>query len=413
MKNNYNDNLKGIFQKTHDVRLSAEERTQQRDVLLSHIQSGERIEDTPGRIPQQRSFVVYAVNMVTALYKKPMTTLALTLVIAIAAGSGTTLAAENSLPGDTLYPVKVNVTENVRSVLAFSNEAEAELAVELAERRIQEAEQLTAEGTLSSEAKTMLELNFDLHNRKLEKNIQELEEQGKADVAARLAAHYEATLNAHDRILVFLTTRENVEAQNFAAKIRTHIAAAKNLRVEAEEKTGAQTNAQSAAEGRLQATQNKIEQTERFMATKEDKVSAEAKTQAEANVADAKEVMAEGQAALEAGNYNEAFLKFQEAHRIAQESHVSINVSSRLGLPLIEDKNKEEENEDDKGEDDKDEEERDETDEDSDESEDQNTNEDEDSDNKDDDDEDNDDEDEGRVNIDTQIKGNVNIKTDL
>lgn len=60
-------------------------------------------------------------------------------------GGGVALAADDSLPGDTLYPVKLAV-EDARLGLASSPEAQVALALRLADERTEEIEALIAQG---------------------------------------------------------------------------------------------------------------------------------------------------------------------------------------------------------------------------------------------------------------------------
>ncbi len=70
----------------------------------------------------------------------------LAIVIALgAAGGGTAYAAQNSLPGDTLYPVKLG-TEQAIMMLPGDDVARAERALNFAERRVQEMETLAERG---------------------------------------------------------------------------------------------------------------------------------------------------------------------------------------------------------------------------------------------------------------------------
>lgn len=80
-----------------------------------------------------------------------MTMPALGIVALLLVGSGTSFAAQGSVPGDTLYPVKITINENIREAMTFGDEAEARLAIDLLEERIAEAEQLEAEGKLTGE----------------------------------------------------------------------------------------------------------------------------------------------------------------------------------------------------------------------------------------------------------------------
>ena len=68
-------------------------------------------------------------------------TVAAAIIAILLIGGGTVTASANSLPGDMLYSVKI-ATENVREFFTFSDEAKANLYIELAERRVTEVELL-------------------------------------------------------------------------------------------------------------------------------------------------------------------------------------------------------------------------------------------------------------------------------
>lgn len=76
----------------------------------------------------------------------------LLVVIIIGYGSSATLAAEGSLPGDILYPVKTRVVEPLaRLVAARSPVAEAKFETRLLEKRLEEAETLETGKKLDTE----------------------------------------------------------------------------------------------------------------------------------------------------------------------------------------------------------------------------------------------------------------------
>ncbi len=70
---------------------------------------------------------------------------AVAVVALVASGTGTVLAAQSSTPGDLLYPVK-RTGEEVQLAFAFSDSREADLRDSLVERRMEELDQVTAEG---------------------------------------------------------------------------------------------------------------------------------------------------------------------------------------------------------------------------------------------------------------------------
>lgn len=59
--------------------------------------------------------------------------------------------AERAVPGDVLYPIKVNVNEEIRGTLAFSTTEKIEWETERMERRIAEVRLLASEGKLTDQ----------------------------------------------------------------------------------------------------------------------------------------------------------------------------------------------------------------------------------------------------------------------
>lgn len=92
-----------------------------------------------------------------------MTTLIsiLTIFTLLFGGAGTAYASQDSLPNDTLYPVKL-WTEDLRLQLASSSETEMNLLLEYAQRRVDEISALVAEGEVPPE-ETMERLQNEIH----------------------------------------------------------------------------------------------------------------------------------------------------------------------------------------------------------------------------------------------------------
>src|SRR3989344_1574020 len=72
------------------------------------------------------------------------------IAIMVILGGGTTVAAENSLPGDTLYALKVSFNEEVRAAFTFGAESKADWEIQRAERRLEEAAELSKKGRLDA-----------------------------------------------------------------------------------------------------------------------------------------------------------------------------------------------------------------------------------------------------------------------
>jgi hypothetical protein len=82
-------------------------------------------------------------------------------LILMLAGGGVAFAAEATLPGDKLYPVKVELTEPLRDSLAFSVSAKAYLEELKIERRLKEAAKLAAQGRLTDSVNAQIQKRIE------------------------------------------------------------------------------------------------------------------------------------------------------------------------------------------------------------------------------------------------------------
>jgi hypothetical protein len=81
---------------------------------------------------------------------------AFALLLLITSGGGAAYAAEGSLPGDLLYPVKVDVTEPVVTALTPRGKAQITWRLAIARRRLAEAHALAVAGRLASSTEAAL-----------------------------------------------------------------------------------------------------------------------------------------------------------------------------------------------------------------------------------------------------------------
>jgi hypothetical protein len=123
-----------------------------------------------------------------------VTIIALILIIS-AAGTGTALASQSSLPGDTLYTVKL-ATEQLQRIITFNDAKEVELELKFASTRLDELEKLTSMPTDQTTKIT------DSNDRILTMSIVNItpNELGKtyttqSDRIAKAFAEYERNLN--------------------------------------------------------------------------------------------------------------------------------------------------------------------------------------------------------------------------
>ncbi len=146
----------------------------------------------------------------------------LSLVLVVLVSSGTAAAAQSTLPGDLLYPVKVSVNEALEVALATTPVARAEVSAKLAQRRVEEAETLAAQGKLNPAVGEALAASFESHAQDADKQVEVLETEDP-EVATELRAKLDSSLLAHGEILATLTVggaKENQEGTGvIAAKV--------------------------------------------------------------------------------------------------------------------------------------------------------------------------------------------------
>lgn len=134
-----------------------------------------------------------------ALHRSLTTSLSLAIVVVLVT-SGVAAAAEGTIPGDVLYPVKVHVTEEVRSAIARTPAARAAWETRRLERRLNEAEKIVQKKS-DPQALSSLGIDINAHTERIQKSIDEMERSGNIQAAAEASSNIEAPLNAHKKIL--------------------------------------------------------------------------------------------------------------------------------------------------------------------------------------------------------------------
>jgi hypothetical protein len=132
------------------------------------------------------------------------------ILVLVMLGGGVTLA-ENALPGDLLYPVKVEVNENIQSALAVGAENEGEWNIRQAERRVHEALRLSSRGALTSDVEVRINADLSKHIEEARKEINDLEARGEFSASARLKTQLDARLEAYGDVFARVANKTSGE----------------------------------------------------------------------------------------------------------------------------------------------------------------------------------------------------------
>ncbi len=129
-------------------------------------------------------------------------------------GTGAAYAAEGSVPGSPLYPVKVAVIEPVQGALITSAEGQAAWHANLASRRLEEATKLAVADKLDPSTQTYLQAKFDTEVTKSSENADAVAVTGDTNAALAVRSDLEARITAHAEILTAVTKHLQSEASS-------------------------------------------------------------------------------------------------------------------------------------------------------------------------------------------------------
>lgn len=109
--------------------------------------------------------------------------------------------AQESLPGDILYPVKTNVNEKIKIAFAFTPKAKAITEAVLATKRLEEVEKLTLEGKLSPHLIQQTNTSFAEHVHIFETYLAKLENKSDFKTVAKIGVFFQTRVAVHINIL--------------------------------------------------------------------------------------------------------------------------------------------------------------------------------------------------------------------
>ena len=324
------------------VRLQAREKDAIRESLLSYIEKHPVRKEMDLRLnTQTQRSMTESLSILNIFKLKPMTILVSLILMATLGLGGVSAAAENSLPGDALYPVKVGVNENIKSAVAFSQEGKADAEINKAERRLKEAEKLAVRGHFNEELKSRVDARFQNHIEKMTNIAAELEAQGNIEAASELRAKLDALLEVHEEILVKLEEQRalKAEAKALVKEVRSDLKQRIDdnheikIRVETKIKENVAPRVKSAAEGKLGAAENKLAEVEKFIDKKlgtDIDLDTATSSSVSAKLDGARNAIDQGKVKMETEQYGEAFLLFQKSMFLSQQAKMLVHAQIDL-----------------------------------------------------------------------------------
>ena len=242
---------------------------------------------------------------------------------------GTTFAASSSLPGDALYPIKVNINEQVKGLFITGDAKNAAWHEELISQRLTEAETLASQGKLDEKAQAQLSVSFDNSVKKFNSNLVSIQE-SDLDAAASTSAHFQYTLQAHQAVL----NRLSDEVAKVSGKISSLLGA---IDKELASSTEVQANIETKLIARVPIASNEKSSGNSLRLAEESMLKAST-TIARGRPAfkisdkldDARNLIAEGKKELDAKNFKAASVSFTKAKLMSDQAKILVEVSQAV-----------------------------------------------------------------------------------
>ena len=198
--------IKQLKKGAKHTRLSVAEKAEMKSALLRHV----KINPVRNEIFERQQFVkrygiILSPFQINNLRNKK--TMPILVILGLLMGGSASFAAENALPGDVLFPVKVHVNESVRGAVAVTPKAKAEWGIRLVERRLEEVEELATKIDVSEEVRQIASANLGEYTERVHGRIAKFEEDDDSDDAILTAGELADMLRTHEEVLAGLSTQ--------------------------------------------------------------------------------------------------------------------------------------------------------------------------------------------------------------
>lgn len=270
------------------------------------------------------------------VHRRLAVSFALMLIIVALFGGASAMAAQSSLPGEPLYPFKVNVNEELRSSLTFNAQAKMEWEVERLQRRLREAETLTLQKKLNQENSRLLKDYYQISSSRISSSMDNLRSSNQLATLSEFSANLEAVLHAHQAAITNVGTgeAEKASATEFLESVRTTTEQVSAIRVGASDqmlKSGTVDNfAVEAGRLKQEAWQQLMQAQNTLRLTNQSSIGSTALSQIETQLLNSQQSAKSGDAYLNKGSNAEAIFQYQESLHSTREGEVLLQTSIEM-----------------------------------------------------------------------------------
>ena len=186
-----------LKKKANEISLKASEKRELRERLVAYMEY-HPLPNKSAKLVQENKLIAsepfFSIHLNSFFVRNVAGAFVLLLMV------GVPLVAERSVPGDVLYPVKVQFNEEVRSTLTRSSYDKVVWETERLERRVSEARLLAKEGKLTPEAEAKVVKAVKEHGEAVQQELETMRD-NNADEAVIAEIAYNSALDVQSAIL--------------------------------------------------------------------------------------------------------------------------------------------------------------------------------------------------------------------
>ena len=221
--------IKQLKNGSKHARLSASEKAEIKSALFRHVKANPV--SIPRAIPSPfniKSHFIFARTSResglsrTLLASRNIKSISVLVLGGLLMGSSVSFAAENTVPGDTLFPIKIHVNETVRGAVAVTQKEKAEWEIRLVERRLEEFEKLAVTQNVPVEVRQIAEQNLEHYAERVKNRIAKFENDEDSEDALGTASSFLDVLNDHERSISELEDKDGDDDSIGVISTSTH-----------------------------------------------------------------------------------------------------------------------------------------------------------------------------------------------
>lgn len=261
----------------------------------------------------------------------------LAMVLSLFFSTGVSFAAQKSLPGELLYPIKTGINEKVLGLLLVSDKAKAKYNVELVQLRLEEIEKVFSQDALDEKKSEKMQKLLAKHIQEVADRASDIGNKKDPNFSLEINSELEASLNAHKQILDTLAKRpgkKSSDIERIASSVQNKAEETVKSRQSAELKVsgrgGSNDDSKIFAEKKLNEALNKINEAKRFLVEKKLTIQASTYQKAENDLVIANENIESGKLEVTEKDFTNAFFFFENAVRKTREIKIYVMQESQL-----------------------------------------------------------------------------------